>query len=264
MRTTQLLTGTEEAALAATIEIGILAEEALTGSFAVSASRGELDLLAREGHAARERLLLANVGLVTTIVRGELGRSPADYAEVLQEGHLALAEALVRYDHRRGRFGPYAAAWIRARVRAAVVTQCGRAGVPARDLARYYAVRRAEVDLMQSLGRSVTSSEIPHLDDIAAVRAVVAPGPLAAALSVPDESASRHLDHDADPNVRVALDRLPSLDRRVLRRRFGFDGQPVPRGVVARELGVSEATVRRIEARGLARLRERLVRLDAA
>jgi len=264
MTTTQLLTEPEEAALAAAVEIGVLAEEALRGGFDVVACAEELDVLIHEGRAARDRLLLANTGLVKAIARGEFGASPVEFAEVVQEGHLALAEALARYDHRRGRFGPYAAAWIRARIRGAIATQCGRMGVPARDMARYFAVRRAEMDLMQCLGRSVAASEVPGVGSQATLRAILSPAPFAAALQVPDESACRHLDPGAAPDLLRLLDRLPAGDRQILKRRFGFDGTPVTRDELARELGVSEATVRRTEARALDMLRRGLARLAAA
>jgi RNA polymerase sigma factor (sigma-70 family) len=264
MTTTQLLTASEEVALAATVELGVLAEEACRGGFAVDACPDELDVLVAEGRAARERLLLANTGLVKAIARGEFGVSPADFAEVVQEGHLALAEALARYDHRRGRFGPYAAAWIRARVRGAVATQCGLVGVPVRDLARYFAVRRAEMDLAQCLGRSVAPSEVPGSDGVAAVHSLLTPVPFGTDLHVPDESATQHLDPDADSDVLQLVDRLPALDRQIVRRRFGFDGRPVPRQELAVEFGLSEATVRRIEARALTALRQSLARLAAA
>jgi RNA polymerase sigma factor (sigma-70 family) len=264
MTTTQLLTESEELALAAAVEIGVLAEEAQRGGFAVLARPDELDVLVLEGRAARERLLPANVGLVRVIARGESGMSPAGFAGVVQGGHLALAEALARYDHRRGRVGPYAAAWIRARVRGAVATECGRVGVPARDMSRYFAARRSEVDLMQSLGRSVVPSEVPGASGVAAVHAIVMPAPFAAALYLPDDSASSHLEPDDTSSVLRLLDRLPAAERRILRRRFGFDGPPASRQELAYELGVSEATVRRTEARAVNALRRALDREAAA
>lgn len=264
MTTTQLLTAAQEYALAAAVEIGVLAEEALRGGFAVDARPDELDVLVLEGRAAKDRLLLANTGLVKSIARGEFGASPVEFAEVVQEGFLALAEAMVRYDHRRGRFGPYAAAWIRARVRGALATQCGRSGVPARDMARHFAVRRAETDLMQCLGRSVAVSEVPGASGQASILAILSPAPYAAAFQVPDLSASRHLEPDAGSDVLRLVDRLPVQERQILTRRFGFDGPPVTRDELARELGVSEPTVRRIEARALDILRRGLARLAAA
>ena len=264
MTTTQLLTAAQEYALAAAVEIGVLAEEALRGGFAVDARPEELDVLVLEGRAAKDRLLLANTGLVKAIVRGEFGESPVEFGEVVQEGFLALAEAMVRYDHRRGRFGPYAAAWIRARVRGALATQCGRSGVPARDMARYFAVRRAETDLMQCLGRSVAVSEVPGASGQAPILAILSPAPYAAAFQVPDQSASRHLEPDTGPDLLRLVDRLPLQERQILTRRFGFDGPPVTRDELARELGVSEPTVRRTESRALDMLRRGLERLAAA
>jgi RNA polymerase sigma factor (sigma-70 family) len=187
-----------------------------------------------------------------------------EFAEVVQEGFLGMAEAVVRYDHRRGRFGPYAAAWIRARVRGALATQCGRSGVPARDMARYFAVRRAETDLMQCLGRSVAVSEVPGASGQATILAMLTPAPYAAAIQVSDESASRHLEPDASSDLLRLLDRLPRQERLILTRRFGFDGPPVTRDELARGLGVSEPTVRRREARALDLLRRGLERLAAA
>ncbi|HET7723035.1 MAG TPA: sigma-70 family RNA polymerase sigma factor [Propionibacteriaceae bacterium] len=262
--TTYTLSQKEEAALAGAVEVGVLAEEARRGGLLVDADPHELDILADEGRRARERFLLGNVGLVKTIAHAEIGSSGLDFAEVLQEGHLALAEALARYDHRRGRFGPYAAAWVRARVRAAVATQCGRTGVPARDMVRYFAARRAETDLMQCLGRAVTTSEVPGGAGMAAVEAVSRPAPLVAALLIPDEAASAHLDLSGGPDVLELVSRLPVRERLVVRRRFGLDGPPVSRHRLAAELGVSEATVRRMEVRALVVLREGLARALAA
>ena len=262
--TTRLLSETEEAALAAAVEVGVLAEEARRGGILGDADPDELDVLAEEGRQARERFLLANVGLVKAIAHAEMGSSAVEFEEVVQEGHLALAEALARYDHRKGRFGPYAAAWVRARVRAAIATQCGRTGVPARDMVRYFAARRAETELMQYLGRAVAASEIPGGVGMAAVEAVAMPAPLVAALLVPDESASAHLDHEGVPDLLGLLGGLPAVDRHVLRCRFGFEGPPRPRHLLAEELGVSEATVRRMELRGLAALRHGLARVKAA
>lgn len=264
MNPTKLLTEEEEAFLAETIEIGVLAEEALKDRSNVEACFEDLEFLILEGRAAKDRFLLANLGLVKAIARGEIGVSPADYGEVVQEGHLALAEALARYDYRQGRFGPYAAAWIRARIRSAITTQCGRSGVPARDLSRYYAARRAEMDLMQSLGRSLSPSEIPGSIDVAAVSALIAPASIEAAISLPDVSTQEPYQPDTAHDIRRLLSTLPANDRQILKRRFGFEGSPATRHDLAGELGLSETTLRRIEVRALGMLRQGLEYLQAA
>lgn len=264
MTVRHVLTEPEETALAAAVEAGIIAEEALAGGFGVDATVLELVLLVREGDQARERLLLANTGLVKTIARGELGMSPTDLGEVIQEGFLAMAEALLRYDHRRGRFGPYAAAWIRARVRTAITTQCGQVEVPVKQLVRHFAQRRAETDLMQTLGRTVSAAEVPG-GARPGLQLVLMPRSIEAAQHVVDESAGRHLEtSDQAPDLQPLLERLPADQRQVLRRRFGLVGVPLSRADLAAELGVSESTVRRLESRGLEALRRGLARLDAA
>lgn len=258
------LTEPEETALATAVEAGIVAEEALAGGFGVDATILELAALVREGHEARERLLLANTGLVHVIARGELGMSPAELSEVIQEGFLAMAEALLRYDHRRGRFGPYAAAWIRARVRAAITTQCGQVQVPVKELMRHFARRRAETDLMQSLGRTVSAAEVPG-GTRPSLQLILSRASLENRHQVVDDDAGRHLEGpDQTPDLQRVLARLPPDQRQVIRRRFGLDGPPTTRAELAHELSLSESTVRRIEARGLESLRRSLARLDAA
>lgn len=264
MTVTHVLTEPEETALAAAVEAGIIAEEALAGGFRVDATILELVALAREGREARERLLLANTGLVKAIARGELGMSPAELGEVIQEGFLAMAEALQRYDHRRGRFGPYAAAWIRARVRTAITTQCGQVEVPVKELMRHFARRRAETDLMQSLGRTVSAAEVPG-GVRPSLQLILSKASLEATHHVVDEEAGRHLEcPDQALDLHQLLVRLPPDQRLVVRRRFGMEGSPVSRAELADELGLSESTVRRLESRALESLRRSLARLDAA
>jgi RNA polymerase sigma factor (sigma-70 family) len=92
----------------------------------------------------------------------------------------------------------------------------------------------------------------------------VTPAPFVAALHVPDESAVSHLDPDSTSEVLPLLDRLPPMERRILRRRFGFEGPPASRQELADEIGVSEATVRRMEARALSTLKTALDQSAAA
>ena len=94
---------------------------------------------------------------------------------------------------------------------------------------------------------------------------VLMPRSIEAAQHVADESAGRHLEtSDQAPDLQLLLERLPADQRQVLRRRFGLVGVPLSRADLAAELGVSESTVRRLEARGLEALRRGLARLDAA
>lgn len=118
-----LLSADDEIELARAIEAGLIAAEALGGRFRVPAgtSTPELTQLVAEGHAAWRRMWLANMGLVRMLAHreGRTLRAPAD--DLMQEGCLGLAQAIMRWDYRRGtRFSTVAWPWIENRLRRCV------------------------------------------------------------------------------------------------------------------------------------------------
>ena len=109
---------TDEITLAQRIEAGVLAQELLaTGDGQVEATPAELAELVAQGSAARDELILAHLGLVGTIAGEVARRRRLPFDDLFQEGCLAVQQAVMRYDWRKGAFGPYAAIWIRAMVR---------------------------------------------------------------------------------------------------------------------------------------------------
>ncbi|MDR0417663.1 MAG: sigma-70 family RNA polymerase sigma factor [Propionibacteriaceae bacterium] len=218
------LTPAEETRLAKQIEAGLIAQGCLdgpaqrpaacTGDKPVPSAAGEpaaggiptveeLQALARLGAAAKERMTLANIGLVRVIAAEVARRRPIPAADLFQDGCVALEQALRRYDYRRGRFGPYAAFWIRSALRR--VPAPAAAPLPD-DLVDEGPVRRIEGRVTrQALGRSLAG--------------------------------------------------LPKDERRVVRLRHGWDGEPASLTQVAARLDLSIAKVRRLESQGLARLR---------
>jgi RNA polymerase primary sigma factor/RNA polymerase nonessential primary-like sigma factor len=202
------LTPAEETRLAKRIEAGLIAQACLDGAPATAGlgpapTVEELQALARLGVAAKETMTLANIGLVR-VIAAEVGRrKPIPNADLFQEGCLALEQALRRYDYRRGRFGPYAAFWIRAALRHMATPAVG---VLPEELVDDGPVRRIEVQVTrQALGSG--------------------------------------------------LDHLPTEERRVVRLRHGWEGEPASLTQVAARLDISVAKVRRLESQGLARLR---------
>ena len=105
-------------ALAKRIEVGLLAQEMLDqGGTGVAATAEELATLAAEGRAATEALVLAHLGLVRVIAAEVARARRIPFADLFQEGCVALQQAVMSYDWRKGPFGPYAGLWIRAGVR---------------------------------------------------------------------------------------------------------------------------------------------------
>lgn len=264
-----LLTPEEETRLAKTIEAGLLAAEALRiGDRPCGATVSELLLLEREGHDAWEKFLLANLRLVWMVARREARCTGLPVEDLFQEGFLALAGALQRFDHRRARFSTYALPRIRQRVAEVSAHRLGEVPLPGK---RALLMRRAlglAAELSQEQGRTVPVSELADalgrsvswtaelvsheqppacLDDVEPARLGTQPD-------------AEGVDSAPCDSVRAAVRRLPQEQREVIQLRFGFGtGQPQGCAEVASRLRVSESTVRRLERRALARLRAEAV-----
>jgi RNA polymerase sigma factor (sigma-70 family) len=215
------LTADDEIRLAKRIEAGLLAHARLDdmpahpfdalgpspsggGVGHAAATVEELAFLVRQGVLAKETLTLGNLGLVR-VIAAEIGRrTSVNRADLFQEGCLALEHAILRFDYRRGRFGPYAAVWIRTSMR--------RLADPTVDHLTQEVVDETPVQWIES--------HVNHL------------------------GLSRVLHH------------LPTEERRVVRLRHGWDGEPASLAQVATRLDLTVSKVRRLERQGLARLRD--------
>jgi len=165
----------DEIALAKRIEAGLLAQELLDRggdpsptppgcgpqealSPPVASSREELAWLVAEGRSARDELIAAHLGLVGTIAGEVARRRRLPFDDLFQEGCLALQEAVMRYDWRKGALGPYAAIWIRVVVR------------------RYRAQNWQPIDQLDLEDRSI-QDRLDRIDDRVALTAVLAYAP---------------------------------------------------------------------------------------
>ncbi len=223
--------------LARTIEAGVFAEHLLDEDTGTATHRAELTAIARAGREARDEFLLANIGLVKYLVRRDAPR--ADHREdLVQEGCLALVEALATFDWRRGmKFSTWAVPRVRGRIAAARRSERGGIRLPA-------GVARAEA----ASGETALS-----------VTGLAGVGPAVGLAGTADPDDEPEAAGPEPAAVRRALDDLAPEERRVVVMRFGLDGEPgdTQRGVAER-LGVSIKWVRRREYRGLDRLRETL------
>ena len=111
---------TDEIRLAKRVEAGLLAQEILEGGAAHgTATVEELRILVEEGRQARDDLVLSHLGLVKVIAGEAARRRRTPFADLFQEGCVAIQQAVMSYDWRKGPFGPYAGMWVRAAVRRA-------------------------------------------------------------------------------------------------------------------------------------------------
>ncbi len=264
-----LLTAEQEVLLARSIEAGVLASHHLAaGRSPVTATTAELCQLEAEGRLAWQHFLLANVRLVWREVR-RCGRgSGISDEELFQEGFVALAGALQRFDHTRARFTTFAIPRLRQHLAAVSASRLGGMGIPASRAVQLRHAHRLAAELAQELGRPPALAELAQAlgrspQQVAMLLNHRPPVPLDPQLG--DTGALAVFDPplpelEADPRLALALDDLPHHERRVVGLRFGFaDGVPHTCQEVAQIIGMSVSSVRRIERRALESVRRRLV-----
>lgn len=262
---TPLLSAAEERTLARAIEAGLLARHLLqTGERPVPATDAELAEVAAAGHRARHHFLLANQRLVWKLAGREARRSGLPVEELFQEGFVALADALQRFDPDRGRFSTYATVRVRQQLAEVASARFGELALPPSRALRLRRARGLEAALTHERGGPVGAAELAAelgqpvvcTDRLLGYRAPVGLDPLADG-AVLAETEPR--DPDAAiwaAQVRRLFTRLDADQARVVALRYGFaTGEPVERAAIADRLGVSPSTVRRLEVRALKVLR---------
>jgi RNA polymerase sigma factor (sigma-70 family) len=176
---------------------------------------------AREREQLRSRLFAGTFQVVLSCLRRLSAHQR--FAELVQEGALALAHALDQFTARDRRdFTRFAAARVRKWLRRVT-----------RGWARE---RRLLVD------QPIEALSDEHIND-----------PFAAASQ-----------SEFDERLEVMLNRLPSVEQRVLRLRFGIGAREAQnREAIAKELRLEQHRVRYLEERGLLALRRSVERLRA-
>lgn len=259
-----LLTAEQERQLARRIEAGVLAAQLLaSGERPVAATSQELAVLVEAGRQAWDDFLLANLRLVWNLVRRESGRAGVPIDDLFQEGFVALAGALQRFDPARGRFSTFATVRVRQRLSEAAAGRLGALALPASRALRLRQARGVEGALAQEHGRSIDVAELAEAlgrpvdwtRQLLGHRAPISLDPAgegpAATDMVPDPGQAIYARQ-----VRRVLRHIDSDQAEVLALRYGLaTGEPVDVAGVAARLGLSTSTVRRLESRGLAALR---------
>jgi RNA polymerase sigma factor, sigma-70 family len=262
-----LLTADEESALARTIEAGVLARHLLDcGERPVPASEAELLRLAEDGQKAWERFWLANLRLVHKIAGDQARRSGLPTDDLFQEGCLALAVALQRFDPERGRFATYAAGRIGRHLSQLAAARLGSLGVPVSQAVARRRARSLLVSLSQERGEQLGAAEVaealscslPRARELLSQRSPVA-------LNNFDGFGADSADSDdldlgiLGEQVHRELSRLSPELATIVRLRFGIGrAEPLDTAQLAVHLGVSASTARRRELQALAVLRHRM------
>ncbi len=275
-----LLTAEEEIDLARRIETGKKAFQLLqrpsVRDTQSDAWLTHMEMLVRDGQAAREHLGRANTRLVVSIAKRYMGQG-LPFPDLIQEGNVGLMRAVDKYDYTRGnRFSTYATWWIRQAITRALAQKTRTIRIPLHMTERIRQMYRTAQSLEQVLGRRPTPEEIAlHMDLPAdAIRSMMDASQHAIALErpvgddgdsefgdfiedqdspSPVEAATQHL---LEETIEEVLSELTPRQSHILRLRFGLGGgEPHTLEEIANKFGLSRERIRQLEKEALRRLR---------
>jgi len=284
---TPLLTAQQEVELAKRIEAGLFAQHVLeTAEIMPATRRADLRILVRDGRAAKNHLLEANLRLVVSLAKRYTGRG-MPLLDLIQEGNLGLIRAVEKFDYTKGfKFSTYATWWIRQAITRGMADQSRTIRLPVHLVEQVNKLARLKRELHQRLGREATHEE------------------LAGGSGLPIDKIAELLDHSRDPvsldmpvgsdeeaplgdfiedadasdaesavisgllqdDLRRVLATLDAREQLVIRMRYGLeDGQPRTLDQIGRHFNLSRERVRQIEREVMSKLRqgERAERLRA-
>ncbi|MDL4771349.1 MULTISPECIES: RNA polymerase sigma factor RpoD [Thermomonosporaceae] len=271
-----LLTAEDEVELAKSIEAGLFAEEKMAHTAILArGERLDLELLAREGVRAKQRLIEANLRLVVSIAKRYVGRGML-FLDLIQEGNLGLIRAVEKFDYTKGfKFSTYATWWIRQAITRAIADQARTIRIPVHMVETINKLVRVQRQLHQDLGREPIPEEIGLEMGLTPVRVVeiqrIAQEPVSLQSPIGEEDSDLgDFIEDADAVVPIEaaafillqdqlediLGTLSDREQRIIQLRFGLtDGHPRTLEEVGREFGVTRERIRQIESKTLAKLR---------
>jgi len=234
------------------------------------------DLIRKGNQPALQKLVEANLRFVVSYAKRYRGCG-LSFLDLINEGNIGLIEAAKRYDPKKNvKFITYAVWWIRQSVIHALSESSGAFRLPQKQANLLYRIGKTQSSMTSELARLPTNEEL-------ADRMEVSVEEITNLLQVSDEniSLSAIIDEEHDfrlsdkieqtvipsadkvlvrqamrNQLRSALGELDEKEGRVIRLRFGLDGdEPRTLKEIGEMLNLSRERIRQIEVQALEKLR---------